>query len=149
MKHDYCVACGQSDNLNQHHLVPRSLGGGDEETNILTLCGECHAKAHSVQADWRNSELTKKALGAKKERGERMGKLPYGFQVDVDGVHVVPCELEQIALRKIAELRSAGYSLQRIANALNNQSMFNRQGNPWNPVLLHTICKDIDQRLAA
>ncbi len=92
---------------------------------------------------------TKAALGAKKARGERMGKIPFGFMADSDGVHVVPCELEQVALRKISELKNAGYSLQRIANALNNQSMFNRQGNPWNPVLLHTICKDIDQRLAA
>lgn len=92
---------------------------------------------------------TKAALAAKKARGERMGKIPFGFMVDIDGVHIVPCELEQSILRKISELKTAGYSLQRIANALNNQSMFNRQGNPWNPVLLHTICKDLDQRLAA
>lgn len=78
-----------------------------------------------------------------------MGKIPFGFMVDVDGVHIVPCELEQSILRKISELKNDGYSLQRIANALNNQSMFNRQGNPWNPVLLHTICKDLDQRIAA
>lgn len=92
---------------------------------------------------------TKSALGAKKARGERMGKIPFGFMADTDGVHLVPCELEQVALRKISELKNSGYSLQRIANALNNQSMFNRQGNPWNPVLLHTICKDIDTRLVA
>ena len=92
---------------------------------------------------------TKAALAAKKARGERMGKIPFGSQAADDGVHLVPCELEQSILRKISELKTAGYSLQRIANALNNQSMFNRQGNPWNPVLLHTICKDLDQRLAA
>ena len=92
---------------------------------------------------------TKAALGAKKARGERMGKIPFGFMADSDGVHVVPCEHEQSILRMIAGFRNDGYSLQRIANALNNKSMFNRQGNPWNPVLLHTICKDLDQRLAA
>jgi len=149
VRHDHCVACGQSDNLNQHHLVPRSIGGGDDETNLLTLCGSCHAKAHSVQAEWRNSELTRKALGEKKARGERMGKIPYGFQVDDDGIHVVPCDTEQAILRKIAGVKNVGCSLQRIANTLNNQSMFNRQGNPWNPVLLHTICKNINQRLVA
>lgn len=92
---------------------------------------------------------TKAALGAKKARGERMGKLPFGFTVDVSGIYVVPCEAEQLILRKIAELKQAGYSLQKIADALNHQALFNRQGNPWNPVLLHTICKDLDQRLAA
>lgn len=92
---------------------------------------------------------TKAALCAKKARGERMGKIPFGFQADDDGVHLVPCEREQGILRMIADFRNDGYSLQRIANALNNKSLFNRQGNPWNPVLLHTICKDLDQRLAA
>ena len=92
---------------------------------------------------------TKAALGAKKARGERMGKIPFGFMADADGVHIIPCETEQAALRRISELKIAGYSLQRIANALNHQAMFNRQGNPWNPALLHVICKDLDQRLVA
>lgn len=92
---------------------------------------------------------TKAALGAKKARGERMGKIPFGFQADDDGIHIIPCAIEQSALRKIGELKNAGYSLQRIANALNSQGVFNRQGNPWNPVLLHSICKDLSQRLAA
>lgn len=92
---------------------------------------------------------TKAALGAKKARNERMGKIPFGFEADSDGVHVVPCEKEQFILRKIAELRNDKYSLQRIANALNSQSLFNRQGNPWNQPLLHTICKDLEQRIAA
>lgn len=147
MIHDHCVACGQSGNLNQHHLVPRSIGGSDDDSNLITLCGSCHTKAHQVKADWRHSELTKKALSAKKARGERMGKLSYGFKLSDDGVHVVPCELEQSILRKVCEVKNDGYSLQRIANTLNDQSMFNRQGNPWNPALLHTICKDLDQRI--
>ena len=92
---------------------------------------------------------TKAALGSKKARGERMGKLPFGFTVDVDGIHVVPCESEQFILRVIAKLRQSGYSYQKIADALNEQELFNRQGNLWNPVLLHTICKNISHRLAA
>ena len=92
---------------------------------------------------------TKAALGAKKARNERVGKIPFGFEVDDDGVHVVPCEKEQVILRKIVELRNDKYSLQRIANALNSQSLFNRQGNPWNQPLLHGICKNIETRIAA
>ena len=51
MKHDHCVACGSKEHLTQHHLVPRSMGGNDEDSNLLTLCGSCHAKAHQVKAD--------------------------------------------------------------------------------------------------
>ena len=71
MKHDHCVACGSTEHLTQHHLVPRSMGGNDEDSNLLTLCGSCHAKAHQVKADWRHSELTRKALQFKKSRGEK------------------------------------------------------------------------------
>lgn len=29
-----------------HHIVPVSEGGGDEQTNLVTLCKECHLKRH-------------------------------------------------------------------------------------------------------
>ena len=30
----------------QHHIVPRSVGGSDNEDNLAWLCNECHAKVH-------------------------------------------------------------------------------------------------------
>lgn len=92
---------------------------------------------------------TKAALGAKKARGERMGKLPYGFTVHDDGVHLVPCAGEQSILLRIANLKADGFSIRAIAKALNDDGLFNRQGNPWNNDSIHTICKNIDQRLVA
>lgn len=32
--------------LNVHHIVQVSEGGGDEPTNLLTLCVDCHLKRH-------------------------------------------------------------------------------------------------------
>jgi len=92
---------------------------------------------------------TKAALGAKKARNERMGKLPFGFMVADDGVHLMPCPHEQVILQRIHTLRQEGYSLRKVADALNHEGRLNRQGLPWNHVSLHTLCKDIDQRLAA
>jgi DNA invertase Pin-like site-specific DNA recombinase len=92
---------------------------------------------------------TKAALGAKKARGERMGKLPYGFTVADDGVHLIPCPGEQLILRRIADLRDSGFSLRAIAKALNEDGLFNRQGNPWNNVSILTLTKDLNERLAA
>jgi DNA invertase Pin-like site-specific DNA recombinase len=92
---------------------------------------------------------TRAALQAKKARNERVGKLPFGFQLSADGVHLEPCPDEQSILERINELRQAGYSLRKVADALNNESRFNRQGKPWNHVSLLTLCRDIDQRLAA
>ncbi len=92
---------------------------------------------------------TKAALQAKKARGERMGKLPYGFTVADDGVQVVPCPGEQTVLQRIAGLRGQGYSLRQVAALLNAAHRFNRHGRRWNQVLLHAICQDLNQRLTA
>ncbi len=34
------------DELDVHHLVPRSVGGTDEPSNLITLCDGCHARRH-------------------------------------------------------------------------------------------------------
>ena len=54
---NFCVACGVNAGddilLHTHHLVPKLMGGGDEETNLLTLCHVCHGKLHGL--NWRNN----------------------------------------------------------------------------------------------
>lgn len=32
--------------LEVHHVIPVSKGGGDEPSNLITLCKECHVKRH-------------------------------------------------------------------------------------------------------
>jgi ATP-dependent DNA helicase RecQ len=44
-----CVSCGeicQRGEADVHHLVPRSLGGSDEASNLVTLCDGCHGAHH-------------------------------------------------------------------------------------------------------
>jgi len=41
-----CRACGQKHGLDVHHVVMRSLGGSDDESNLLALCRDCHASVH-------------------------------------------------------------------------------------------------------
>jgi hypothetical protein len=48
MRWPVCVACGVPKNLQHHHLVPRTVGGADAETNLITLCGRCHGLLHSM-----------------------------------------------------------------------------------------------------
>ena len=55
MRFDFCVACQGVDDLDHHHLVPRHLGGSDDETNLVTLCHVCHGKMHGV---WRRPAAT-------------------------------------------------------------------------------------------
>ena len=128
MIHDHCVACGTADNLNQHHLIPRSLGGSDDESNLLTLCGPCHAKVHQVRADWRHSELTKTAMQAKKQRGEYIGgHTPYGF--NRSDCKLVRNEVEQNIITQAKHLRANGLSLTKIALKLDRQGIKTRTGS--------------------
>ena len=44
-----CVACGEvcdKGEADVHHLIPRSLGGSDEPSNLVTLCDGCHGAHH-------------------------------------------------------------------------------------------------------
>ena len=119
MIHDHCVACGDRGNLNQHHLLPRSLGGPDTDDNLITLCGACHAKAHQSRATWRHSELTASALQHKKAHGEKTGgAVPYGYDLDSDGKNLIENPAEQTVIRQARELHAAGLSLRKIAARL-------------------------------
>lgn len=42
-----CRACGATDRLGRHHLVPRARGEGDDvELNLIPLCDSCHTAVH-------------------------------------------------------------------------------------------------------
>jgi hypothetical protein len=43
-----CEVCGHSENVNVHHVKPRSLGGTDDPSNLRVLCPNHHAAAHAA-----------------------------------------------------------------------------------------------------
>lgn len=47
-----CRFCGTTQDLHVHHIVYRSGGGGDEATNLITLCLRHHALVHSDKRRW-------------------------------------------------------------------------------------------------
>jgi len=61
---------------------------------------------------------TVRALALKKARNERVGSIPYGFQLAADGIHLEPDPSEHPVLVRILELRRGGLGGRRIAAAL-------------------------------
>jgi len=51
---EFCEYCGALA-TDRHHIVFKSQGGGDEHSNLICLCRECHSRAHGVDAHkWRD-----------------------------------------------------------------------------------------------
>jgi DNA invertase Pin-like site-specific DNA recombinase len=73
---------------------------------------------------------TSAALQAKKARGERVGGVPFGFQVAPDG-SLVPQDAEQQALRYLRQARGTGKTLQAVADELNELGFRTRGGGLW------------------
>ena len=121
-----CFECGEPAEY-AHHVVPRSRGG----TMTVPLCGACHAKAHHRDKRMSTPALTATALAHKKARGERVGAVPYGWALDVDGVHLVLCAAEQGAISDASRLRAAGLSLRKVGAELQRRGVLTRNERPW------------------
>lgn len=147
MRNHECAACGATDNLQYHHLIPRSMGGSDDETNLITLCGACHAKAHEVRTCWATSDLTRRALADKKTRGERTGSVPYGYRLAADGKRLEPDETEQEIVRIVRTLREGGETYRAIAAELTARGLSPR-GKKWGAQTIKNIAEAKHARAA-
>ncbi len=86
------------------------------------------------------SERTKAALQHKKANNERVGKIPFGFQLDADGRKLLPCPQERSVLARIRKLRKRGLSCREIAGLLNQKKTPTRNGQPWTGVWIGRLC---------
>jgi len=46
-----CIKCGETENLERHHLISPLLGGRNVQENLVWLCSECHAEYHREVED--------------------------------------------------------------------------------------------------
>lgn len=84
---------------------------------------------------------TVSALRAKRARGERVGTLPYGYEIDPESrvlsrksglpQGMRPCAREQAIITEARRLQAKGLDCRAIADHLNRSGMKNR-GNGWN-----------------
>ena len=46
-----CQVCGSKKNSEGHHIFDFAFGGAADVDNIITLCKDCHKKAHKGLID--------------------------------------------------------------------------------------------------
>jgi DNA invertase Pin-like site-specific DNA recombinase len=84
-------------------------------------------------------ERTKAALRVKAQRGERVGQIPYGYQLAEDKIHLEPNIIELHILLKIHELREQKYKIREIVQYLNEAKLLNRNDIPWHRCSIHRM----------
>jgi hypothetical protein len=130
-----CFECG-GESAADHHVVPRSRGG----TKTVPLCGVCHAKAHHRRKNMATSGLIKDAMARKKHAGERVGKIPFGFDLAADGIQLVKNAGEQEVLDLVRQLRESGESMRAIATELNSRQISTKDGRRnWSHSTIQSI----------
>ena len=82
------------------------------------------------------SERTAAALQHKKAIGERVGTVPYGFDLADDGKTLIENADEQAVIGGIRDLRAAGKSFRRIAKVLTERSVPTKSGRSTVRVIL-------------
>lgn len=52
-----CIACGAIEDLTIDHIVPRSRGGSNDQSNLQCLCRSCNAsKGARTMEEWRRAK---------------------------------------------------------------------------------------------
>ncbi len=135
-----CFECEKTEDLQEHHVVPKSRGG----TKTVTLCYECHMKAHGRTGKGLNHKrLTKEGLAEAKARGVKLGTHnPKVLKAHYDkGLKNV-----KRMFPHIQEARKQGYtSLGQIRKFLNENNIKTPRGKKWRRGNIHALIKRIDK----
>lgn len=86
------------------------------------------------------SERTTAALAHKRIKCERVGTVPYGFDLAPDGVHLLNNLREQDVIQTIRSLRGGGMTYRAIAAHLNAVAVSSKTGGRWYPQAVANIC---------
>jgi len=71
------------------------------------------------------------ALAVKKSKGERVGGIPYGKQLQADGIHLEVNPAEQAVITAARRLRTNGVTYRAIVTLLREDGYTSRSGKPF------------------
>ena len=119
-----------------------------ERIDTTSAAGKMMFRMLAVLAEFERdqiSERTTTALRFKAAQGQRIGRVPFGYDLADDGTTLIQNPIEQQALAIIQELRSSGESLRAIAKELELRGVRTKEGKPWT----HSTVQRIVNRIAA
>lgn len=119
-----------------------------EKIDTTSAAGKMIFRMLAVMAEFEKdqiSERTKMAMNHKKACSERVGTIPFGFDLADDGTTLFANVGEQETIEAIRTLRARGLSLRGIATELQVRNRLTKRGNSkWT----HTAVQSILNRVA-
>jgi len=131
-----CSCCDVTEDIQMHHLYPKSQGCPDDL--MVPLCYKCHRKAHGLETDLNHSELTKAGLQRAKERGVQLGGLR---QRTADANRVAVAQADEFAdkIKNILMGIKIAGTYQAMADELNYMKIPTRRGGKWHPTTVKNL----------
>ena len=117
-----------------------------EQIDTTSAAGKMVFKMLAVLAEFESdlvAERTSAALQHKKANGERVGGVPYGFDLAPDGVHLTANDNEQAAVARIVSLRREGCSYRAIGEALERQGVRPKRGRTWHAKVVRDLARRV------
>ena len=127
-----CFECEAIEDLQEHHVVPRSRGG----TKTVTLCNSCHQRAHGRSGKGLNhSRLTKEGIARARTAGKKLGNpnwqkphsLPKAWKARRKQGKITAMKYGP----KIETLKKADYSFRQIARDFNEFKILTPNKGKW------------------
>jgi len=103
-----------------------------EKIDTTSAAGKMVFRMLAVLAEFERdlvSERTTGAMDHKRAKGERISRhIPYGHDLDDDGIHLVENESEQRVIELVQRLRDGGMSMRKIAAELGSRGIAAKNG---------------------
>ncbi len=101
-----------------------------EKIDTTTAAGKMVFRMLAVMAEFERdqvAERTRFAMSHKKRKGERVGTIPFGFDLASDGCTLVENASELEAVDAMRELRALGFSYRKIATEIGRRGFVTKQ----------------------
>jgi DNA invertase Pin-like site-specific DNA recombinase len=121
----------------------KQLFSVEESIDTRRAAGRLILNVIMAVAQWEREAIgdrTKDALQAKIARGERCGRIRFGYDLDADGIHMVPNPREQETIALMRAWRDEGKTYREMAKLIEEMGIRTKEGHrEWLPMTIQRI----------